>query len=1122
MIEIKINGVVKWQVSEYTFTDPQMGIRNISMTVKHPSMWVDGTAPDVADFTGAYVEYDGEGYNITSSKPTTEKSNSALDYIYTLSFKGEEDDLTRRKVRNLAEAGVDSFISQGTVFSIYADINQFIQLLENNLKYYFGSKWTINLTGVSFDSIRVDINNLFLWDLLLKTYEYYGLRWNIRGNTINIGYEPDEILHVFDYGKEGGLVNITRTLSDSSIINRLSGVGSSRNVPMNYFTNRYTNFPLDPNPINDTVNIRNIMPKAFRDSIKNGSLPYIDYVEDADLVSINGVKEDALSPNEDIYPSITGVEIGALGFINELIDVSPISYNKPDDDTYSPSFDIWIKDIGFNLADNIYTTTKDAKISFTSGALAGYEFVILATNGARNVIEDTSKTFNGVPSKYKITLINSEEDFQATGRVLPNAVLKPSAGDTFVVYDIEMPQVYVEMAEQRVQDWLEFELLERKIEKPAYTIEPMASFFESDIVEGDGKTIKEKLKSGNKLTVNNTKITNGAQALYINNLTIQYKDLLAKYTFVVTDKVQVQGSTIARLQSQIESVANRQLLREKDADALLSGMSGKYLSKTSNDTAQGHITLNSGLTSKSPSTFEAGITSKEKAILEKGLQTKDFASGLAGLGGSINEDGVGELRNLTVWESFKATELVFNRVEINVGDKWNAPGRGKIKSITGDIIELDLEEGEIGSIDVDDICMGIFHSSNIADNATTDYDDSKGNRRFSGFFTSYFKVIQIMDSKKSKFRYALRPTSTAYPVQYNPCALMKFTSYGNFTKKERQRSSYETLSYHRYLKDVNNWEFTVDNIAAQRGDLSNLSVYGLDMTGYSEFINNVYFTGIIHQLSGQIRDEIAKTKVGGKNLLREYDIRFDFKYWGGIGEFIDVDILGLTNLPILKLNQNSVSWTYPDNLSTIGISSNTAWTVSTLTEWLLLNKSTGQGDDTVAITSSIPYSGRTDRIGSVSVGATGLTNRIITVTQKGRPEYIQIQSAITVTADGGEVIIVGKTNSSKLTFSLGIGDIVIPIPSTYLANSVITSNGALISGDIGTLNEFDFSIALNIPINNITNSVSRNIIATTANGQTGVCIITQNKAAIVYKLLTTNDGRYIIVGTSKYINVKHN
>ena len=64
MIEVKIDGITKWQVNEYTFTDPQMGIRSISMTVKHPSMWTGGDAvPEVADFNGAYVEYNGETYD---------------------------------------------------------------------------------------------------------------------------------------------------------------------------------------------------------------------------------------------------------------------------------------------------------------------------------------------------------------------------------------------------------------------------------------------------------------------------------------------------------------------------------------------------------------------------------------------------------------------------------------------------------------------------------------------------------------------------------------------------------------------------------------------------------------------------------------------------------------------------------------------------------------------------------------------------------------------------------------------------------------------------------------------------------------------------------------------------
>ena len=565
MIEVKKDGVVKWLVNDYTFTEPQMGIRSINMTVKHPSMWVDGPAPSIADLKGAYVEYEGERYNISSSKPTAEKSNASIDYIYNIILKGEEDELTRRKVRNLAKAGIDNFISQGTIFSIYADINQFKQLLDNNLKYYFGSKWTINLAPVESERVFVDVNNIYVWDLLLKIYEYYGLRWFIRNKTIYIGHEPDVIQHVFDYGGDSGLVKITRTAPDTELINRLTGVGGSRNIPVNYFTNRYAGFPVDPNPINTVVDIKNLMPKVFRDSVKSGVLPYIDYVEDPDLVASEGVKEGSLEPNESIYPTIAETTVAGLGRIDEIVAVSDIVADNPNQDGYLPTFDIWLKDIGFDLASDIYTSTSSAKISFTTGDLAGYEFEIaINSQGVRAVVEDTSKSYNSVPSKYKVTLIKSSEEYDSAGQMLPNTVVKPVAGDKFVIYDIEMPQIYVERAEQKLQEWLESRLADLKTEKPTYNIEPIDAFFEQSVVEADGKTIKEKLRAGNKITVNNLNVTGGAQELHINNITIQYGGLYPKYSFVVTDKVQVSGTTVQRLENSIRSISQRQDSLQKD------------------------------------------------------------------------------------------------------------------------------------------------------------------------------------------------------------------------------------------------------------------------------------------------------------------------------------------------------------------------------------------------------------------------------------------------------------------------------------------------------------------------------------------------------------------------------
>lgn len=248
---------------------------------------------------------------------------------------------------------------------------------------------------------------------------------------------------------------------------------------------------------------------------------------------------------------------------------------------------------------------------------------------------------------------------------------------------------------------------------------------------------------------------------------------------------------------------------------------------------------------------------------EKGTQFgKVFVPGIAGgIGGNIDGEGNGELKSLRVRVFLEATEYRHNRVSINVGNQWRAPGGGVIEEVIPDTdlggnllpsgtIVLHLEDGEIGAVDVDDICQGIFHdSATTGNNSNNNFDDGIGNFRFAGFFSSYFRITELIDtdSKNSRFRYTLR-NDDKWAALFHPCALMTFVSYGNFTKKDRQSSRYSTLTYERYLQDVNDWTFTQYNIAAQFGDLSNLKVFGLDMTGYSAYLDNVYFSGTIQQI----------------------------------------------------------------------------------------------------------------------------------------------------------------------------------------------------------------------------------------------------------------------------------
>lgn len=240
---------------------------------------------------------------------------------------------------------------------------------------------------------------------------------------------------------------------------------------------------------------------------------------------------------------------------------------------------------------------------------------------------------------------------------------------------------------------------------------------------------------------------------------------------------------------------------------------------------------------------------KESAIFGQ----EGFASGLTGFGGKIDRYGHAEFDSLTLRRFLEVPELRYNRVEIQLGDKWNAPGAGIIESVEqtdewSGVITLKLEEGEYGAISIGDLCMGIYHSEKTDENAENDEDDGRGNRKFAGFYTVYFEVTNILDAQNKKFGYKLRPVDEYWNMTFHPCAQMNFVAYGNKTNVDRQTSCYSTRTYTRYLVNQNTWDQRAKNIAMQFGNLDNLNMFGYDMRGYSAYLNSVYFTGTITQV----------------------------------------------------------------------------------------------------------------------------------------------------------------------------------------------------------------------------------------------------------------------------------
>lgn len=306
--------------------------------------------------------------------------------------------------------------------------------------------------------------------------------------------------------------------------------------------------------------------------------------------------------------------------------------------------------------------------------------------------------------------------------------------------------------------------------------------------------------------------------------------------------------------------------RSEDKIVTPAYVDNKALSRVHADTASGHIG------------FLDGLSSDEMSVMKKGVQFGDsFAEGQTGFGGKIDGDGAAQLDSLTLRSFIEVPELRFNRVSIQVGNRWRAPGGGIIDHVVIDCDEngnelysgtayLHLEEGEIGKVYEDDICQGIWHDGiNPSENAADDYDDGKGNFKFSGFYTAYFridKVLSVNGGTNNAFHYSLR-NDGKWKLFKHPASMMHFVCYGNFSNADRQQSRYSTLTYERYLTEVNTWEFSESNIAAQFGDLSNLSVFGLKMDGYSAYLKNIYMSGTIKQFEAIGRKMVIDQSLNG-------------------------------------------------------------------------------------------------------------------------------------------------------------------------------------------------------------------------------------------------------------------
>lgn len=798
------------------------------------------------EMVGAQEEYKVMTDVFTSSMPASEyhiSFNSMLLYFSTRFTSNIENFKAKlslvyyvgevEKVLDIQEKAFNDSVSSFTIS--FSDTDFFLLEKANNCKFLFTFSFSLNHPEktVVYTIGRSGENNVKLECLSASANTSVTfLSGTNSGRTFSAVYNPDLLT-----GEDANVIRlpegVTASMGNQYIINNII----KGKIPDNYFSKDDKELTL-----NGVVQKRLMLPK---------DVPYIDayrysptgeriYIGDSRYDNPNNVE----MPEEEAIEEIVILEDEYPKYIGSVSSIT--SYEKEEEDsdgnkTGNKYLIYTFKDNGLkNFTKDFVLNGQEPHLIFQTGKLAGLDFVISLKESG-----NSGTTFE----------ITRNDDY---GRYLPDDILYPVVSDTYILYGFDTAFISEQMlpeAEQNLLKKAKEYVKKSMIDPSTYDCEMNADFIFN---EGNIRTYEVGAKVN---LINKAYFPEGRQSRIIGfewPLDIPYDHPI--YTVGET----APYSRIGEIESKLESLTYKgqtysgsasggggtsvYVIGENDntlpsdknvfsAKRVLQEIISYSISKTKNDRALGLISFLKGIIVKEGIiTDDVTATEVSANILEVfdkltannaaiagNISSIDYAENL--LGWLITPEGHIDAKSLRLRDFLEVPELRYNRVSIVSGEEWNAPGGGIIESVdaANKTVHLKLEPGEVSQVEVDDICKGVFNND-------------------TGFQTAYFRITEKIDN--ASFKYVLRSGYT-----FNPCKAMHFVAYGNFTNAERQKSCYSTQNYIRFLKGVNNWEITKDMIAMQLGDLSNLKLFGIDMSGHSAYLNRVYMTGTIRQIS---------------------------------------------------------------------------------------------------------------------------------------------------------------------------------------------------------------------------------------------------------------------------------
>lgn len=587
--------------------------------------------------------------------------------------------------------------------------------------------------------------------------------------------------------------------------------------------------------------------------------PYIDSIN-IDQIGLRSASQffdtdDKTNGVIEIYPTIEEMEIGGMR-VDEIDEgVSPDDDGRFNDNENVKNVDIYLsKAVDFDIND---LKDDDFSISMKDGMCGGRTFKVASATK--------------VDGRWRLTIERIKDD--ALELWFPYKDYPIRKGDHFVLTGITLPDSYVNAASLKLLKYAIAYLDKNDYTRYVYQpkVDELFMARQHDQAQADDtgviKSLHDTLKAGDLMEFEDTDLRIGG-VISIDQLTIKEEDGKIP-TYDITLREDKEVGTIQKIQQQISSLQSGNggtgagLTTTQVKNQVAAEGSKYFVSKITDDTAKGTVTW------EKVQKFLQGLNigdgnskwSADGTLILFRLLTNNFSSGLYGHGAQIDEKGNIEANSIYARQFISAPKFVFNEISVTKAEQWNTNGYGTIESVDvkNRTITLHLEENDYGSLQVGDICRGLYADiDNIYSSDKTEEGalDDCNFVQHKGFFSTYFYVSHIITSEKGKFVFQYGKKSSVTP---DPCAYMDFAQYGSFTDEKRQSSMYFSSrgnSFIEVLDGVSTWEVQSQNRVARYGWLGGLALVKKDGSivrpeGNGIYVqDNIYFGGNINYLQG--------------------------------------------------------------------------------------------------------------------------------------------------------------------------------------------------------------------------------------------------------------------------------